>query len=356
MRFCQPEAAEFLGVDTDTLAFGLLVELVLAMDREQAAQLARDALGKSVPPKRMKDAAGFIAYRWVTDDRAFLEPVVEAALEEEVLRGGETAEIAGRLPPIFAAAVVTALGRPLEELAAVGEDWVARAREAADHARRLLHAMKAQRQDRLAWAGTSAERAADRIARQRTRGLLREMERLRTKAARAEDAVGSAVRRERERAAALRAEADALRREAEALRQEVESLRQECREREAEVAFLRRRVRELSTLPAGERLPLAGQGVLVVGDPGHWPDYRRVCRELGADEVGFLDGFGNPAEAAARAWMATVVLLVTAFASHKMTRALEATGAEVVAVPVAGVDSLRRSALAWARRDAQTPA
>lgn len=101
-----------------------------------------------------------------------------------------------------------------------------------------------------------------------------------------------------------------------------------------------------------EPAPLAGLHVVVAGDPGHASGYRALAAALGANPVEAFDAIDDPAvQVAQRLIAADLPVLVTAYASHKLQKRVEAfiPRERLVMVDRAGLGAVRDALLAAAR-------
>lgn len=356
-----PRLPAAVQLDEEHFRFSLYTEFALSLSPDEADQIVRVGLGRRVPAKRARKQHGAAAYlidRWMSADRQLLEELLAVAMADLALdtTDGTLADAIVRgVPPYTALYLLCAAGiDPAESLASLDDDrrtaFAARAGAMQElHAGAVL-----RREHRLERASTATDDLVERRAAQRTRRIGFEADQLRTKAERAEHAIAAAVRREAARRIEAETALGTVDQERDQLRAEVEALRTECADLGAEVRFLRRRLAQVTQPGAVGTGALAGQSVVVIGDPGHGPDYLRVCQELGADEARFLDGYGNPREIRASVRMATLVVFVKAFASHRVWDAVNQAGdVDVIPVPVAGLDALRRSVRQW--MDGRTP-
>jgi hypothetical protein len=183
----------------------------------------------------------------------------------------------------------------------------------------------------------NAEKPVEEL-RQKARALAWKAETAEAKHERAESAIEAKARELEEAREALK-ETEALLQEAES---RIASLEEERRILIDQIALLSQDRREAMPrrAPTDSLRPLDGLRVLVVGDDGRQLQYRAVVEELGG-EAEFLDGFASPKHLEARAGAADVVVMITAFMSHRSFQVLRRSAASTVFVNTAGVASFK---------------
>lgn len=226
-----------------------------------------------------------------------------------------------------------------EEVArkAVGRKVAEAEEDAEKRLRPVWEGLVEEERRRQNWAETSLERRVQSEAAKRARAAM-------WKAAQAEEKRAKGLRRMQELVARHAEEMEAL----EARLAEVERERDELREanealRRVIVELVRsQQAATLEEAREATRLPLLGLAVLVVGDEGHMESYRTAVEELGG-EFRFVSGFAEMRKLQAALEGVELVVLVTAFASHKVSEQVKASGRPVVLVNQAGVESFRKA-------------
>lgn len=346
------KAHERSGLDSARFEFAAYLDVLSGMDLDQMRALSEQLIGRRMPPKVARDRARafhHLAYRWFSSDHERLQGSLYAVCDG-LAAEHDLNEAEGRIPPHLLLFAADRAGLDADALLdSLPEDTLAIFDKLSASVLEAYAELSALREENLASGGEATRRAAQRTLDQLARGYKAMASRSEVKVARAKEAVARVVERERHTRAGLERDLAAERSRVSELAAANEALTAELAESQAEVRFLRRRLRRrLATVlgPQTAERPLVGHVVLAVGDEGHSGDSRRVVEDLGA-EFAFADGFGNPAEVRSKARRATLIAFVTAYASHKVWNVAKDSGVPVVPVLVAGVESFRRALLEW---------
>lgn|GEM_PF-3486645 len=352
------------GLDAEICEFGSVAGWLMSLSDWERALLA-ERCPDPVPPKvrqRRRQLWWALLARWAWPEtrrffvaglrhitRAYIERLREDGVEA-VYHLEETV------------APVTILWAAGQADLPLGRVWTALSSDARTDLEQVLPTLRqvhgqvlAHREGRADWAKDSRWRAVQAEVARATRGLRLRTEQAQEKSARAQQAAEVVIRGHAEEVRALREELDEARRHI----AELEGQLAAAREHQAEVARLHARVvaqmatrRRDSAGPRQAPAPMSGHSVLVVGDVGRQAEYRRIVESMGG-EFAFFPGFGNPAHLAAAAVGATVLVLVTAWASHKafdQARGVEEAGVPLILVPQAGAARFREALEKWIAR------
>lgn len=335
------------GLDAEICEFGSVAGWFLSLSDWERAMLA-ERCPRPVPPKarqRRRQLWWALLGRWAwPEDRQFFVAglrYMTAAYIERLREGG--VEVVPDLDKTVAP--VTILWAAGQVDLPLGRVWAALSSDARADLEQILPTLRnvhgqvlARREERDDWADDSRWRSVQAEVARATRALRLRTEQVQEKSVRAQQAAEVVIRGHAEEVRVLREELDEARRRIAELEGELTA----AREHQAETARLHARVmaqmaaRLRDSAGSGQaQAPLAGHSVLVVGDEGRQVEYRRIVESLGG-EFSFLSGFGNPNHLAAAATGATLLVLVTAAASHKAfekAQRAEEAGVPLILVP-----------------------
>jgi hypothetical protein len=351
-------------LDAELCSFGSVAAWLISLNHAGLVELAEICPPRPLPPKaraRRNRLWWALLLRWTDPEaRTFLLHGLTGMLAGEIERvRGDPAALA--LPNEKLPGVVW-LWLALEAGMAPEVAWAALSAEtreavaaAAETVRDLHDAVLRNRQARLDWAEDSSHRRVQAEVDRATRHLRVRTEQVEQKSTRAQRAAEAVIRRHADEVRRLEAELEAKLRRIAELERELAAVREQqrdlSRQHAQELASLRDRARAESP-PAPGPPPLCGQSVLVVGDEGRQTEYRRIVEAMGG-EFTFLPGFGNPTRIEAAAAGATLLVFITAWASHKAfthARAAEQAGVPLLLVPQAGAARFRDALEQWVER------